>query len=327
VIADLEAIRATGFAGDVFFVDDNFIGNHKAARQVLPEIARWRRATRAPIDFYTEASMNLADDDALVDAMVAAGFTAVFLGIETPNPEALRESGKIQNLAGDAMQRIHRLLDRGLDVWGGFILGFDSDGPDIFDRMIEFVQKAGIPYAMVGLLGALPGTQLFRRLQRERRLRSLTTSERGDQFGLTNVVNRLPVRQMLEGYHRVLATLYAPDKYFERCRRNLARWNLHTQALRRLSIDDLRAGWRAFCAQGLRGSYRLTYWRFISWVATHHPRKLFRAVAQAAVGHHFITYTQETVLPALKRTRELVEAGESEASAIDEPGAPPLVPA
>ncbi len=310
VIAELEAIRATGFAGDVFFVDDNFIGARKAVRQVLPRIAHWRRATRAPLGFYTEASMDLADDDSLVKSMVDAGFTAVFLGVETPNPEALRETGKLQNLAGDALERIHSLLARGLDVWGGFILGFDSDGPDIFDRMIAFVQKSAMPYAMVGLLGAIPGTALFRRLQRERRLRPLSVAERGDQFGLTNVVTKLPVRQLLEGYHRVLATLYDPDNYFERCRRNLARWKLPTERLRRLSLTDLRAGWRAFCAQGLRGPYRRAYWRFLTWAATHHPRKVVQALTQAAVGHHFITYTCQTVLPALERSR----AGATDAS-------------
>lgn len=253
--------------------------------------------------------MNLADDDALVESMVDAGFTAVFLGVETPNPEALRETGKLQNLAGDALQRIHSLLARGLDVWGGFILGFDSDGPDIFDRMIEFVQKSAMPYAMVGLLGAVPGTPLFRRLESERRLRSLNISERGDQFGLTNVVTKLPVRQLLEGYHRVLSTLYNPDNYFDRCRKNLAGWKLPTEKLRRLSLADLRAGWRAICAQGLRGSYRGAYWRFLRWVATHHPRKLVQAVTQAAVGHHFITYTCETVLPALERSCDRTCAG------------------
>ena len=160
VLAELEAIRLTGFTGDVFFVDDNFIGNKKAVRALLPEIARWRARTRAPLEFYTEASVNLADDPDLVDQMTAAGFTAVFLGIETPSADALKEAGKSQNLRRDLTEQVHSLLHRGLDVWAGFILGFDSDGPESFDRMIAFVQKAAIPYAMVGMLSALPHTPL-----------------------------------------------------------------------------------------------------------------------------------------------------------------------
>lgn len=312
IVAELEAIRATGFVGDVFFVDDNFIANRKAVREVLPAIARWRNASHAPIEFYTEASMNLAEDESLVDSMVAAGFHAVFLGIETPNEAALAEAGKFQNLQGDPVSRVHRLLRRGLDVWGGFILGFDNDGPDIFDRMIEFVRQAAIPYAMVGLLGALPGTRLFARLQKEGRLRPLLTSDSGDQFSLTNVINRLPVQQILAGYRRVMETIYDPDNYFERCRQNLIRWARPAANPSRISLSELKAGWRALVTQGLQSPYRRAYWRFLRWVVGHHPRKLARAIAQAAVGHHYIVYTRETVLPALERAWERFAANEGE---------------
>jgi radical SAM superfamily enzyme YgiQ (UPF0313 family) len=309
MVAELDAIQATGFSGDVFFVDDNFIGNRKAVRSLLPVISSWQRRARARLGFYTEASMDLADDPELVDAMVDAGFSAVFLGIETPNPDALRESGKRQNLKGDPVSRIHALLARGLDVWGGFILGFDSDGPDIFDRMIDFVRRASIPYAMVGLLGAPPGTALWKRLKGEWRLRAGTAFEGGDQFGLTNVVSRLPADQLLEGYHRVMDALYAPANYFQRCRDNLAHWSGERAGARSVSLADLHAGLRAMIAQGFRGAYRREYWRFLGWAAAHHPRKLATAIRHAAAGHHYITYTRETVLPALERTRaELMEA-------------------
>ncbi len=310
VVAELDAIHRTGFIGDVFFVDDNFIGNRKAVRAVLPAISSWRRRTGARLGFYTEASMDLADDPVLVDAMVDAGFGAVFLGIETPNPDALRETGKRQNLKGDPVSRVHALLSRGLDVWGGFIVGFDSDGPDIFDRMIDFVKRASIPYAMVGLLGAPPGTALWKRLKGEGRLREGAAFESGDQFGLTNVINRLPAEQLLEGYHRVLEALYAPRGYFQRCRDNLSRWNARRAAARRVSWHELRSGMRALVAQGVCGSYRREYWRFLAWAAARHPRKLAGAIRLAAAGHHYITYTRDTVLPALERTREgLAETG------------------
>jgi radical SAM superfamily enzyme YgiQ (UPF0313 family) len=316
VVAELDAIQATGFSGDVFFVDDNFIGNRKAVRSLLPVISSWQRRARARLGFYTEASMDLADDPELVDAMVDAGFSAVFLGIETPNPDALRESGKRQNLKGDPVSRIHALLARGLDVWGGFILGFDSDGPDIFDRMIEFVRRASIPYAMVGLLGAPPGTALWKRLKGEGRLRAGTAFEGGDQFGLTNVVSRLPAEQLLEGYHRVMDALYAPASYFQRCRDNLAHRSGNRAGARSVSLADLHAGWRAMIAQGFRGRYRREYWRFLGWAAAHHPHKLATAIRHAAAGHHYITYTRETVLPALERTRAELTAAAAALSAV-----------
>ncbi len=296
VIAELEAIRATGFTGDVFFVDDNFIGNKKAVRTLLPEVAAWRRRTRAPLEFYTEASMNLADDLELVDLMTDAGFTSVFIGIETPSPEALAETRKIQNLKRDLTGQVHSLLERGLDVWAGFILGFDSDGPDIFDRMVEFIHKAAIPYAMVGILGALPDTPLYRRLEAEGRLRP---DFKGDQFGLTNVITRLPAATMVSGYRRVLERLYAPDEFFRRCRANLATWVPVPGAARRLRPRDLANGLRALAGQGLASTYRRSYWRFLGWVLRHHPRKVARALAQAAAGHHYIVYTQSVVVPAL----------------------------
>ncbi len=296
IIAELEAIRSMGFVGDVFFVDDNFIGNKKAVRQVLPEIAGWRKRTQAPLDFYTEASMNLADDPALVDSMTGAGFSAVFTGIETPSPEGLKETHKYQNLRRDLVAQVHGLLNQGLDVWAGFILGFDSDGPDIFDRMTKFIRDAAIPYAMVGLLSALPNTPLYQRLDREGRLRPDVP---GDQFGLTNVKTVMPARKMLAGYRRVLESLYHPEPFFQRCRDNLAQWRPAAGSLRPLVPRDFLSGLKAITGQGILGGYRKPYWRFLKWVLEKQPSKLPRAIAQAAAGHHYITYTRRVVVPSL----------------------------
>jgi len=296
VITELEAIKSTGFRGDVFFVDDNFIGNKKAVKQVLPDIAAWRERTRPQLEFYTEASMNIADDTELVELMTEAGFTAVFIGIETPEEDALRETRKVQNLKRNMKDQVHWLLEKGLDVYGGFILGFDNDGPDSFNKMINFVQDAAIPYAMVGMLGALPNTPLYARLEKEGRLRPEVT---GDQFGLTNVVTKIPADQMMAGYRKVLQTLYNPEQYFQRCRKNLSRWNPVRGQRRRLHLRDLLNAARAIRVQGLTGRYRLAYWRFLRWVVKHHPTKLSRAIAQAAAGHHYITYTGQVVIPGL----------------------------
>ncbi|HEV8375411.1 MAG TPA: B12-binding domain-containing radical SAM protein [Candidatus Polarisedimenticolia bacterium] len=298
VIAELEAIRRTGFAGDVFFVDDNFIGNKRAVKEMLPSIAAWREREQPPLEFYTEASVNLADDLELVDLMTSAGFTAVFMGIETPSPESLKETRKLQNLRRDLVEEVHGLLDRGLDVWAGFILGFDNDGPDSFDQMIQFIQSASIPYAMVGMLGALPNTPLYARLEKEGRLRPDFI---GDQFGLTNVVTRMPAAQMLDGYRKVLETVYHPDVYFRRCMDNLLRWKPAAGSLRPMGWRDVSSGLRALWGQGIVGRYRGSYWQFLSWVMRNCPEKLGRAIAQAAAGHHYITYTRDVVVPSLVR--------------------------
>jgi radical SAM superfamily enzyme YgiQ (UPF0313 family) len=323
VMAELDAIRNTQFYGDVFFVDDNFIGNVQAVKEVLPHIAEWRRATGAPLDFYTEASINIANDPQLVDLMTDAGFTAVFIGIETPSQEALRETQKLQNLRGDLVEQIHGLLARGLDVWAGFILGFDKEGPDCFDNMIRFVQRAAIPYAMVGLLGALPNTPLYRRLEREGRLRPELP---GDQFGLTNVVTKLPAADLVAGYLRVLETLYHPEAYFARCRENLRRWKPVPGAARPVTWRDLAAGLRAVWAQGITGSYRRAYWRFLLWVLRQQRSKIPRAVAQAACGHHYITYTQNEIIPSLIAKEASLRLGEDSVPAV-RPRTPPPLPA
>jgi radical SAM superfamily enzyme YgiQ (UPF0313 family) len=300
IVAELEAICRTGYRGDVFFVDDNFIGNRRAVRALLPEVGAWRRRTGAQMTFFTEASTDLAQDDDLMSSMIDAGFTSVFVGIETPSEEALRETHKLQNVRRDLTESVHHMLRRGLDVWGGFILGFDSEGRDIFDRMIRFVQDAAIPYAMVGLLNALPNTPLHRRLGSEGRLRPLDDAQ-CDQFGGTNIITKMDTQTLLTGYHRVLETLYEPAAYFARCRENLKLWNGRRAARRGYLGVELLAGLRSLLVQGMSADYRRQYRSFLRWTALHRPTALGRAIAQSIVGHHYITYTRDTVLPALRR--------------------------
>jgi radical SAM superfamily enzyme YgiQ (UPF0313 family) len=300
VIAELEAIHATGFRGRLMFVDDNFIGAKKGVRKLLAALIDWQRGLHEPFEFFTEASLDLAERPELARAMTAAGFAVVFVGVESPSPESLRETRKRQNLHGDPIARIRRLRALGLDVWGGFILGFDHDGPEIFDAMIEFVQRAGIAYATVGLLIALPGTPLYARLAAEGRLRP--DRETGDMCAWTNVVTRLPAQDLARGYTRVLETLYDPEVYFERCREHLRHWEPAPGPPGATRLADLAVVARSLWLQGVRGPYRGAYWRFLGWVARRFPRKLPLALAQCCAGHHFITYTRETVVPALRRS-------------------------
>ncbi len=298
VIAELDAMRATGFRGEVFFVDDNFIGNKKAVRKLLPDLARWRDANGRCFTFYTEASMNLVQDDALIEAMTRAGFTAAFVCIETPSESALRETHKLQNTRFDLATGVHRLLERGLDVWAGFIIGFDNEGHDIFDRMIRFVQNAAIPYAMIGMLHALPKTKLHERLVGEGRL--IEVPKGGDQFGLTNFVTKMDPLTLLRGYKHVLETLYEPSVYFERCKRNLEIWKPTRFAARPRTLVEYGAALRSLLSQGRAEGYRRAYRQFLGWVALKHPTKIGRALGQAIAGHHYITYTRETVIPRLE---------------------------
>jgi radical SAM superfamily enzyme YgiQ (UPF0313 family) len=318
VLAELEAIRRLGFAGRIMFVDDNFVANQNEVRRLLPELAAWRRRTRAPFDFFTEASINLADEPELVRLMTAAGFAVVFVGIESPSKESLRETRKLQNLRRDLVEQVRSLRRRGLDVWGGFILGFDHDGPDIFDRMIEFVQRSGIAYATVGMLTALPNTALYERLRREGRLRP--DAETGDMFAITNVVTKLPEAVLLRGYLRVLETLFEPEVYFERCRQHLRDFEPTPGLARAATLSDLAAVARSFWRQGVRGRYRSAYWRFLAWVLGSAPRKLPLAIAQACAGHHFITYTREIAAPRLRARLRSLAVERAQGGEPSEPG-------
>src|SRR6185369_15775462 len=169
IIAELDALLQLGWRGTVFIVDDNFIGNKKNVRLLLPELAAWQEKNGHPFSLLTEASVNLADDDELLSDMERAGFTRVFLGIETPVEESLKEAQKSQN-RGNLLDSVKKIQNHGMEVMAGFIVGFDNDPEDIFERQIEFIRESAIPMAMVGMLNALPDTQLWKRLEREGRL-------------------------------------------------------------------------------------------------------------------------------------------------------------
>ncbi|PYX29303.1 MAG: B12-binding domain-containing radical SAM protein, partial [Acidobacteria bacterium] len=166
MLAEFDALRDLGWRGTVFIVDDNFIGNKKNVRQLLPEIAKWQKANGYPFSLITESSVNLADDEPLLESMRDAGFRSVFVGIETPVEESLKEAQKSQN-RGNLLDSVKKIQSYGIEVMAGFIVGFDNDPEDIFERQIDFIRKSAIPLAMVGLLNALPETQLWKRLERE----------------------------------------------------------------------------------------------------------------------------------------------------------------
>ncbi len=315
VIGELNALYDWGWRGSVFFVDDNFIANRRAVAEVLPAIAQWQDERGRPFEFYTEASVDLATQPKLLDAMVRAGFSTVFLGIETPSPEALRETHKVQNLRMELNESIERVTKAGLEVYAGFIVGFDADGPAIFEVQRQFIDGLPIAAAMVGILTALPRTQLWRRLESEGRLRRDCN---GDQFGRPNFETALDEAVLLDGYRSLMANVYDPRAYYARCRRVVEQLGeAPTPALRAGALRLLmRIVWRI----GVRSPRRRHFWPLM-WRALRRPHTLPRAVALAVQGEHFIRYTYEEVLPRIGRAIE--EVARERASA---PARPAVVP-
>jgi radical SAM superfamily enzyme YgiQ (UPF0313 family) len=295
ITAELEALRSVGWRGSVFFVDDNFIGNRRLAKCSLVAIERWQRDNDFPFDFYTEASVNLGTDDELMRLMHDVGFSFVFLGIESPSVESLTGANKPVNAKLDLLEIVRRIQSHGIEVSSGFIVGFDEDPPDIFDRQIAFIHEAGIPMAMVGILNALAGTELYERLQREGRL--LGESEGNNTHGFeANFVTRMPADRLAEGYKRVMHTLYDPTlrNYFDRCRRLLDRLGPKPRYRRRFAANEIRALVRSFRTI-LSRRYGRQYLRFLLWSAWRHPSMFGEAVRFAIQGFHFEAITHEAL--------------------------------
>lgn len=205
----------------MFIVDDNFIGNKARAKELLRALVEWREGG-VSFHFITEASLNLADDPELMQLMRDAGFKSVFLGIETPDESGLIASNKLQNTRRSLLESVATIQSYGIEVMGGFILGFDTDREDIFDRMVNFIQQSGIPIAMVGLLQAMPGTQLFRRLRREGRI--VDGGGGNNTFcDRLNFQPRMDAAKLVEGYREVMKRIYSCEAYYARVKLYLSR--------------------------------------------------------------------------------------------------------
>jgi len=302
---ELEALLATGFRGTVFLSDDNLVGNKAETLRLLIVLRKWMEDHHFPFQFYSEASINLAASDELMKAMVRAGFDSVFVGIETPSTEALRETHKAQNLAVNLHEAVEKLVRGGLDVSAGFIVGFDSDDAAALERQREWIAQSCIPQAMVGILGALPGTQLERRLIREDRMLERSS---GETFGRANFRTKMDEIELLDSYRRLLAAVYSPAAYFERVNRVL---ELRPRSDSHFSLPwlyALRCVASSMLRQGLLGRYRGAYWRFLGRAIWRTPRRLARAFSLAISGEHMIRYTAEDVLPRLSLAIEQVRS-------------------
>ena len=284
VIGELEGLWQRGWRGGVFFVDDNLIGNQRSLREdLLPALIRWGRDRRG-VTFFTEASINIADHEDLMRQMVAAAFDQVFVGIETPEEASLAECNKRQNRRRDLIADVKRIQRAGLQVQGGFIVGFDNDPPTIFQRQIDFIQKSGIVTAMVGLLQAVPGTKLHERLRQQGRLLGETTGDNVD--GTTNFIPRMNREALRDGYRRLMGHLYAPGPYYRRIRTFLREYQP-----RRLSggvtLRNLEALARASLRLGVIGRERFHFWGLLAWTCFRRPTLMPMAVTLSIYGFHF----------------------------------------
>jgi radical SAM superfamily enzyme YgiQ (UPF0313 family) len=284
VVAELDAIYQVGWRGNIFFVDDNFIGNKRSLKEhLLPALIKWRQDKKGCV-FFTEASINLADDPELMDMMAEAGFDSVFIGIETPDANSLTECCKTHNKNRDLLQDVKKIHRSGLQVMGGFIVGFDSDPPSIFQRQIDFIQQSGIVTAMVGMLQAPPGTRLFERLAREQRV---CTEFSGDNVdGSTNIIPAMGLDKLIDGYRAIMQQIYSPRKYYQRVRRILKELK-NPAATTPADWQRILAFWRACLRLGVLGKERYQYWRLLMWTMARRPRLLPLAVTLAIYGYHY----------------------------------------
>ncbi|HVT97605.1 MAG TPA: B12-binding domain-containing radical SAM protein [Acidobacteriaceae bacterium] len=291
VLAELDQLYAAGWRGPVFIVDDNFIGNKVQARVLLAAIREWQAAHGSAFRFITEASLNLADDPGLMQAMQDAGFASVFLGIETPDESSLAATNKLQNTRRDLLESVSRIQAYGIEVMGGFILGFDTDREDVFDRLVEFIEKSAIPVAMVGLLQAMPGTQLFRRLSREGRI--LDNGGGNNTDCQLNFRPRMHADRLLAGYRSVLRRIYSSESYYQRVRLYLIRCRPRDRG--DFSFSNLRALFLSVLRQGVFGRSRTSYWKFLLAAATRYRRSFGAAMTMAVMGYHFQVITEQIV--------------------------------
>src|ERR1051325_3640408 len=285
MLAEFESLRKLNWRGTVFIVDDNFIGHKKNVRLLLPELAKWQKRNGYPFSLLTESSVNLADDEPLLKEMREAGFRRVFLGIETPVEESLKEAQKSQN-RGNLLQSVKKIQSYGMEVMAGFIVGFDNDPADIFERQIDFIRESAIPLAMVGLLNALPDTQLWKRLEREGRL--LGEASGNNTSCTLNFKTRMDPAVLIQGYQSIMRTIYAPREYYQRALESMKRTAQQFVEPQRYSVvSGVTAFTHVMLKLGIVDSERKDFWRFFSQAVLKHRDKLAETLRLAAMGYHF----------------------------------------
>lgn len=286
IINELEAIYNIGWRGHVFFVDDNFIGNRKILKtDLLPAVINWMANKNHPFTFSTEASINLSDDDILMELMTKAGFSSVFIGIETTELASLKECGKTQNVNRNLLESVHKIQKYGLEVSGGFILGFDNDSPLVFQKQIDFIRESGIISAMVGLLNAPKKTKLYKRLKLEGRITSEPTGNNTD-FSL-HFVPKMNKETLLNGYENVINGIYGGGVYYKRVLDFIKRFTPNNKNKVKLTFNHLQAFFRSFFRLGIIDAHRKYYWNLFFWTLFNRPKLVPLAITYSVYGFHF----------------------------------------
>jgi len=286
MLAEFDALKQLGWRGQLFIVDDNFIGNKKNVRLFMPELIEWQKKNGFPFSLLTEASVNLADDDELLNSMKEAGFRRVFLGIETPVEESLIEAQKSQN-RGNLLDSVRKIQSHGMEVMAGFIVGFDNDPEDIFERQIEFIRESAIPMAMVGMLNALPDTQLWRRLEREGRLLGADATG-NNTIATVNFIPKMDVDKLVSGYQRIMRTIYKPSEYYRRALDSLQRTPQDVpEAHQYHGLKAVSALLRITFKLGVLDAERREFWRFFIKAVHQHRDRMAELLRHAAMAYHF----------------------------------------
>lgn len=297
VLDELQALYDLGWRGSVFFVDDNFIGNRGKAKELLGIIESWQRPLGYPFRFYTQVDIGIASHEELLDLMVRAGFFRVFIGIETPEEESLRGASKHHNVGVDIPAAVRKLHQAGIQVQGGFVLGFDQDTERTFGRMTGFIQETGIMTAMVGTLQALPDTRLYHRLKAEGRLLSVSTGDNTD--GSVGFVPKgMSSSELEKGYRRVVRELYAPGRYEERLARFLRDYRPNPLLPHRLSLRAATAFLLSVVRIGIFSSARRPYWRSLRAASSDNPAALSAAVEHWIFWSHFHRVAESATVTA-----------------------------
>jgi radical SAM superfamily enzyme YgiQ (UPF0313 family) len=295
LIGEMEELYQRGWRGGVFFVDDNFIGNRvKLKREVLPAMIAWQEKRKYPYYITTESSIDMADDEELMEMMSKAGFSSIFVGVESPNDESLKECNKAQNRGRDMVASIRKMQKAGFEVSGGFIIGFDSDPPSIFDRLSEFIKDSGIVTAMVGLLNAPRGTKLHKRLMGEGRL---VDNISGNNCDMTmNFIPRMDRKKLLDGYRKIINDIYSAKPYYRRIRDFLRDFEPPRGQASRFRPADVIALLRSMFRLGLIDRGRIDYWKLFAWTLVRKPRLFPLAITFSVYGLHFRRVFQPLIM-------------------------------
>jgi radical SAM superfamily enzyme YgiQ (UPF0313 family) len=286
ISTELENLYNLGWRGDIFFVDDNFIGKkHVLKKDLLPAMVKWMEAHKNPFTFSTEASINLSDDPELMNLMTRAGFSSVFVGIETPQESSLVECNKVQNRNRSLTDSVKTIQKNGMEVLGGFIVGFDNDPPNIFQRQIDFIQNAGIISAMVGLLNAPTKSRLYQRLQKEGRILSKMSGDNTD--ATTNIIPKMGIEKLVAGYGEVIRGIYDGEPFYQRVSNFLKNFNPQVKNKTKITFNKFSALIKSMFIIGIFDSFRKYYWKLFFWSLFHKPNVLPLAVTYSIYGYHY----------------------------------------